>query len=410
MRRKADIAIVGAGQVGLSLAVALRQAAPTLAVTLLDAHPVERLAGDPRASAIAAAARRMFETLGVWQAVASRASPIRDMIVTDSALAAAVRPTYLSFSGEVAEGEPFAHMVENADLARALLARARDLGVTIEAPAAVTGLDLTAAPRLTLADGDELAARLIVAADGVRSRLRDLAGLKTVAIDYDQAGIVLTVAHEREHGGRAEEHFLPAGPFAILPLCDDAEGRHRSSLVWTESRDQARQLVEGDDFTFQLELERRFGRHLGSIAPLGPRKAFPLGLSLARDWVKPGFALVGDAAHFIHPIAGQGLNLGLKDVAALAEVVVEAVRVGLEPGRPEILERYQAWRRFDTVEMGVATDLLDRLFSNDVGPLRALRATGLALVDRMPALKSRFIRTASGLEGDMPRLLTGGTL
>jgi 2-octaprenyl-6-methoxyphenol hydroxylase len=410
-----DVIVVGGGQVGLTLAVAIAGAAPGLRVALQDARPLAAAAGDVRASAIAAAGRRMFQRLGVWPAVAAEAEPIRAMVITDSPLAAVVRPTYLTFEAEAGatdgDGAVFAHMVPNAALAGALATAAAAVGVEILPPATVAGLE-PAPPaggltRLALAGGGALAGRLVVAADGARSRLRGLAGLKSVALDYDQAGIVTTVVHDVPHEGRAYEHFLPAGPFATLPLADDGDGRHRSSIVWTESRADADRLVGGDDLVFAEELARRFGTELGRVAPVGARRAFPLGLMLARDWVAPGFALAGDAAHFIHPIAGQGLNLGLRDAAALAEVVVEAARLGLDIGRLDVLERYQRWRRFDTVEMGVTTDVLDRLFSNDVAVVRSLRTFGLGLVDRLPGLKSRLIGAAAGLGGRAPRLLAG---
>jgi 2-octaprenyl-6-methoxyphenol hydroxylase len=216
---------------------------------------------------------------------------------------------------------------------------------------------------------------------------------------------VTTVAHERDHGGRAEEHFLPAGPFAILPL----KGR-RSSIVWTEDSREAERIVALPDAEFHDELERRFGLHLGEIKAVGARRAFPLGLSVARSFVAERVALVGDAAHVIHPIAGQGLNMGLKDVAALAEVIVDAARLGLDPGAPAVLDRYQRWRRFDTMAMGVATDGLNRLFSNRSEVLRAARDVGLGLVDRLPMLKRLFIREAAGLVGEVPKLLRGEAL
>ena len=402
-----DVAIAGGGHVGASLALALKQADPSLAVVLIDPAP-RAGSSDARASAIAAAARRMLERLDVWPTIAPHAQPITDMIVTDSRVDQAVRPVFLTFDGTLATGEPFAHMVPNAVMVDALLERAEAAGIILKMPDRVAAFDVDdTAATVRLASGTTLRTRLLVAADGVRSRLRDLAGIGTVRWDYGQSGIVGTIAHERPHGGRAEEHFLPSGPFAILPLSDDAEGRHRSSLVWTEKTAAADRLVAGDDFTFRLELERRFGHHLGRLEPLTKPKAFPLGLTLARDFVRPRFALVGDAAHGIHPIAGQGLNIGFRDVAALAEVVVEANRLGLDPGRVEVLERYQRWRRFDAFEMGVVTDILNRLFSNDIGPLRALRDIGLGLVDRMASLKRRFIGEAAGVGGSTPRLLRG---
>jgi len=244
-----------------------------------------------------------------------------------------------------------------------------------------------------------------VAADGGRSALRARAGIATHGWEYDQSGIVVTVAHEHDHGGRAEEHFLPAGPFAILPLT----GR-RASLVWSETRADAARIVDLPEAEFHSELEQRFGLHLGELKALDQPRAFPLGYSVARSFIADRLALIGDAAHVIHPIAGQGLNLGLKDVAALAEVVVDAVRLGLDPGRSDVLERYQRWRRFDTVAMGVATNGLNMLFSNRSSLLRAVRDIGLGLVDRMPPLKNALIRQAAGLGGEVPRLLRGEAL
>ena len=244
-----------------------------------------------------------------------------------------------------------------------------------------------------------------MAADGARSGIRARAGIPTRGWDYGQSAIVATVAHERDHGGRAEEHFLPAGPFAILPL------RHcRSSIVWTEQRPRPSASWRCPRAIFMAELERRFGLHLGDIEVVGPRRAYPIGLWIARAFIGPRLALVGDAAHVIHPIAGQGLNMGLKDVAALAETIVDAARLGLDPGAAATLERYQRWRRFDTMAMGVATDGLNRLFSNRSDVLRFVRDLGLGLVDRLPALKQLFIREAAGLVGEVPKLLKGEAL
>ncbi|MDN2565722.1 ubiquinone biosynthesis hydroxylase [Aquibium sp. A9E412] len=398
-----DVLIAGAGYVGLATAVSIRQARPNLSVAVVDAAPPGVWQRDGRASAIAAAACRMLQRLGCWDEIAPEAQPIVDMVVTDSRTADPVRPVFLTFGGEVAPGEPFAHMVANTVLNGALRRRADALGIDLLEGVAVEGYDTeTGLARVHLADGVSVETRLLVAADGVKSRLRDMAGIKTVHWDYGQSGIVCTVAHERPHNGRAEEHFLPAGPFATLPLKGN-----RSSIVWTERTEVAERLVAEDDVVFEHELEQRFGLKLGDIRVEGPRRAWPLGLTLARDFVAPRLALAGDAAHGIHPIAGQGLNLGFKDAAALAEVVVEADRLGEDFGQIDVLRRYERWRRFDTVQMGVTTDVLNRLFSNDFGPLRAVRDFGLGLVDRMPAMKSFFIRQASGLAGPTPRLLRG---
>jgi len=403
-----DVLIAGAGYVGLAAAVAMRQARPGLTVAVVDAAPAGVWQKDGRCSAIAAAACRMLDRLGAWGDIAPEAQPILDMVVTDSRTSDPVRPVFLTFGGEVAPGEPFAHMVANRTLNGALRRRAGELGIDIVEGVAVAGFE-TGAQHVSvhLADGVTVDTRLLVAADGVKSRLRDMAGIKTVHWDYDQSGIVCTVAHERPHNGRAEEHFLPAGPFAILPLKPDEKGGNRSSIVWTERTADADRLVAGDPMVFEVELERRFGLKLGEISVADKPRAWPLGLTLARDFVKPRFALAGDAAHGIHPIAGQGLNMGFRDVAALAEVVVEADRLGRDIGGLDVLQDYERWRRFDTVQMGITTDVLNRMFSNDFGPLRAVRDIGLGLVERMPRLKDFFIRQASGLGEATPRLLKG---
>lgn len=404
-----DVLIAGAGFAGLSLAIALRQALrPSFKVMVAD----PALAGggsDPRASAIVAAARRLLGAIGVWERIADGAQPILDMAVTDSRLDDAMRPTFLTFDGELAAGEPFAHMIENSPLLAALRARAGEDGVELKNSAVAEFVKASDLIDVRLQDGTSHSARLLVAADGARSSIRERAGIATHGWDYGQSGIVTTVRHERDHNGRAEEHFLPAGPFAILPLKRDATG-HRSSIVWTEAGGEAERIVALDDAGFHAELEKRFGLHLGDIAAVGPRRAFPLGLHVARAFVADRIALIGDAAHVIHPIAGQGLNMGLKDVAALAETVVDAARLGLDPGSPVTLDRYQRWRRFDTMAMGVATDGLNRLFSNRSDALRMVRDVGLGLVDRLPALKQLFIREAAGLVGEVPKLLKGEAL
>lgn len=403
-----DVVIAGAGYVGLATGVSLKASRSNLSVLVVDAAPEGVWQRDTRASAIAAAATRMLDRLGCWAEIAPGAQAMTEMVVTDSRTADPVRPVFLTFDGEVGPGEAFAHMVANRNLTGALRRRAGELGVEIREGLGVTGFEtLPAAKRVSFADGSSVEAKLLVAADGVKSRLRDMAGIKTVNWDYGQSGIVCTVHHERPHNGRAEEHFLPAGPFATLPLAPDENGGNRSSIVWTESTREAERLVASDIIVFEHELEQRVGLQLGEIRVEDKPRAWPLGLTLARDFVKPRFALVGDAAHGIHPIAGQGLNLGFKDAAALAETIVEADRLGQDIGTLDILERYERWRRFDTVRMGVTTDVLNRLFSNDIAPVRAVRDLGLGLVERMPRLKDFFIRQASGLSSTSPRLLRG---
>ena len=403
---RAEVVIGGAGFAGLALAIALRQGlGDPFTVTVADPALAHARSKDPRASAIAAAARRLFEAIGVWGAVAENAQPILDMVVTDSKLDDAARPAFLTFGGEVEEGEPFAHMIENRHLVDALAEKAKSLGVELRATP-VAGFAAGAnSTEVQFADGETITARLLVGADGARSLIREQAGIATHGWNYDQSAIVTTVAHEREHNGRAEEHFLPAGPFAILPLT----GR-RCSIVWTETSGEADRIVALPDNEFHGELEKRFGLQLGDIEVIGPRRAFPLGLFTARTFIGERLALVGDAAHIIHPIAGQGLNMGLRDVAALAEAIADTARLGLDPGGPEVLERYQRWRRFDTMTMGVATDGLNRLFSNHSDALRLVRDIGLGLVERMPMLKRMFIREAAEVTGDVPKLLKGEAL
>ncbi|MEM9677701.1 MAG: ubiquinone biosynthesis hydroxylase [Pseudomonadota bacterium] len=406
-----DAVVAGGGYVGLCVAVAIKTASPHLNISLIDGAPEDAIQREERASAIAAAASRMLDQLGIWQTLLKDAQPIKEMIVTDSRTADPIRPIFLTFGDVNADAapnagvssEPFAHMVPNRTMIMALRERATALGVDMRHGETVEGFDTgDISTTVHLGSGDELTTRLLIAADGVRSRLRDHAGIKTVNWNYGQKGIVTTIGHERPHEGRAEEHFLPGGPFATLPLSGN-----RSSLVWTEPDDVADRLMAADDFTFELELEQRFGHKLGELEVLGPRRAFPLGLTLARSFVKPRLALVGDAAHGIHPIAGQGLNLGFKDAAALAQTIVEADRLGLDIGSMAVLERYERWRRFDTVQMGVVTDVLNRLFSNDIGPLRTLRTIGLGIVDRLPSIKDAFINQAAGRAASNPSLLNG---
>ena len=405
VQARTDVIIGGGGIAGLSLAAAIKGALGEDArVTVCD-PTFGAFKGTGKASAIAAGPRRMLETLGAWGGMADKAQPILDMIVSDSRTNDPVRPVYLSFAGELEPGEPFAHMIMNDELVLSLEAVCRELGVECLA----AGLkDFSAQPggaTAVLSNGETRAASLIVAADGARSRLRDLAGIKQVGWSYGQSGIVATIGHERDHNGRAEEHFLPAGPFAILPLTGK-----RSSIVWTERNADADALVSLDKVDFLRELERRFGHHLGALDLLDTPRAWQLGLYVSRSFVAERFALVGDAAHLIHPIAGQGINLGLRDVAALAECVVEAMRLGLDAGHAEILERYQQARRFDTLTTAGAMEGLNRLFSNDIAPLRLVRDLGLGLVDRLPGLKRFFIREAAGVMGSAPRLLRGQAL
>jgi 2-octaprenyl-6-methoxyphenol hydroxylase len=403
---RAEVAIAGGGIAGLSLATALARAlGPTFKVAVCDPLLAGNPAADDRMSAIAAGARRLLAVLGAWDRMKSPVQPIREMVITDSRLPDAVRPTFLAFDAEVEPGEPFAHMVENRSLIVALRETAVAAGVHLVPKSIDRVATSGGSVEVILADGLYVVARLVVAADGAHSRVRAAAEIPVVTWSYGQSGIVATVGHERDHEGRAEEHFLPGGPFAILPL----SGK-RSSIVWTESSAEAARIVALPPEAFHSELERRFGLRLGEIEVLSPPRAYELDFMIARRFVAERVALVGDAAHVIHPIAGQGLNLGLRDVAALAECVTEAARLGLDPGGDEMLKRYERWRRFDTTAMGITTDGLNRLFSNQSDVLRAVRDFGLGLVDRLPGLKRLFVREAAGLSGAVPKLLRGEAL
>lgn len=396
-----DVLIVGGGPVGMTLALALSQALEGIRIALIDRRPFS-VARDNRASAIAASVRRSFEALGIWPEIAPQSQPINAMRITDSGTGDIARPLFLTFEGDIAPGEAFAHMVPNQASSQAMLSALGE-DVTIIAPVEIAGWRAdSASAELSLSDGRMLRAPLIVAADGAQSGLRQRAGIETIGHDYGQTGLVATVAHELAHDGIAYEHFRPAGPFASLPL----PGR-RSSLVWTEKTEEAAGLLEMSPEALAMEIEAVMGSTLGAVTLEDQLRGFPLRLQLARSFIGPRLALVGDAAHVIHPIAGQGLNLGLKDVAALAEVVVDALRLGLDHGSNEALERYQVWRRLDTAAMAVVTDGMNRLFSNDIAPVRALRDLGLGLVDRAGPAKAMLIRAASGLTADGPRLLRG---
>ncbi len=391
-----DIAIVGAGAVGLAFAAAIRREA-RLKVALIDAP---RPAGDGRLRTVALSpgSQALLERVGAWSALADAAQPILDMAIYDGTTADAVRLELLHFAHP--DGAPLAHMAYTSDVTAALDAAAE--GVTRIA-GAVTGF--AAGPfvaTLTLADGEEVRARLIVAADGARSKLRALADIATSGWPTGQAGIVATIAHERDHEGRAEQHFLPAGPFAMLPL----KGRF-SSIVWNERPEEAERLCAAPEAEFIAELERRFSPRLGALRRVGEARAFPLEFRFARSYVADRLALIGDAAHLVHPLAGQGLNLGLRDVATLAEVVVERLRLGLDPGAREPLAEYQRRRRFDALTSGLGMDAMNRLFSNDSAVLRSLRDLGLRVMDRAGPLKRALIAEAAGGGRGAPRLLKG---
>lgn len=404
--RDHDIVIGGGGLTGLILARTLAGAlGEGVRIAIIDPDAAGARA-DPRSYALSAGSKRLLDAIAVWPAVSAEAQPVSGIDITDSALTDAIRPILLSYDTAVDDGEPGMWIVPAAVLQRAVAAAVADTrGVTLVNAAAVGIASDTSGSTVTLAAGGNVRAGLVVACDGRQSPLRDAAGIKTVNWRYAQTGIVTTVRHERPHGGRAIQHFLPGGPFAILPLTGN-----RSCVTWTEAEDEAQRLLALDDAGFLAALEQRFGHRLGALELAGPRAGWPLAMHLARELVAPRLALVGDAVRGVHPIAGQGLNLGLRDVAALCECVVDAVRVGLDVGDATALERYARWRRFDGAASAAAFSALNTLFSQDNALLRSVRDAGLGVVDRLPGLKRVLVGEAAGLSGDVPRLLRGEPL
>ncbi len=404
-----DIVICGGSFVGLALARALTAMAPGgYRIAVVEQRPLELAhagAGDGRTVALTSAVKAMLESIGVWPALAERAQPILRIELTDSALEAPVRPSLIGLdSSEAPGGEPTAYIVENADLLPALLASlADDPDTVLFAPDSVAAFD-TGQGEVTvrLGSGATLSAKLLAAADGRNSKLRELAGIKTTVWPSQKVGIAATVGIELPHNGTARQHFLPAGPFAILPMMGN-----RVSVVWTEHADVAKTILAQDREAVLGELSRRFGTGLGALTLLSEPKAYPLTMTFARDFVAPRFALLGDAAHGLHWIAGQGLNHGLKDVAALAETLIDASRLGLDIGSLSVLKRYERWRRFDSVTSAMSAVAINTLFSNGSLGLRMLRSTGLRAVDRLGRLKTFFMKEAAGLTGDIPKLLKG---
>jgi 2-octaprenyl-6-methoxyphenol hydroxylase len=400
-----DVAVSGASFAGLALACALSDAlGPEFRIAIIDRVAPAAMPADARAFALSAASRHLLEAIGVWPEIAAEAQPVDGIDITDSSLDAGVRPVLLSYDNATSTGEPATHIVPVGPLTAALKEKVKDHpSITLLAPAEATGLATgDTGARITLSDGRTIASSLVVAADGRKSPLRDAAGIKVIGWAYAQTGIVTTVRHERPHGARAVQHFLPNGPFAILPLTGN-----RACITWTEDAGEAKRIMALDDVGFLAEIDTRFGGKLGGIALDGPRQSWPLQLHLARRYVAPRFALVGDAAHGVHPLAGQGLNLAFRDVAALVEVVADAVRLGFEPGDAQALARYERWRRFDSAVSAATFDGINRLFAGDAPLLRSVREVGLGVVDRIPALKRFFVSEAAGLTGEVPRLLKG---
>ena len=402
-RLNSDILIIGGGLVGGTLACALAGAG--LSVTVVDAgDPTAGLdaAFDGRASAIALASQRALDGIGLWPLMADQTAPIEDIRVSDGQSL-----YFLHYDHRDTGDEPFGFMVENRTTRQALYHRMQALDrLHLLAPARLLSLDRSqSGVTAEISNGETITARLVVGADGRGSQVREEAAIGLMKWSYRQTGIVCTVEHEKPHLNIAHERFLPGGPFAILPLRGN-----RSSIVWTEREDLAAAIMALDEAEFLAELGRRFGDFLGAIDLAGGRWAYPLTLQQAETAVCRRLALVGDADHGMHPIAGQGLNMGLRDVAALAEVLIDAHRLGLDLGSAVVLNKYSRWRRFDNTLMLALTDGLNRLFSNNIRPISLARDLGLAAVNRLPPLKKLFMRHAMGLAGELPRLMQGRQL
>lgn len=406
-----DVAVIGAGLVGAVAALAFaRFGGVGWRTLLLDKGPLDhREFNAGRAYALSHASVELFKMLEIWDHMATFAQPIESIEITDSELDSPLRPVFLNFSGEIEMGRAGAYIIEHERMAEAIYSAitgfASISGLTIMAPSVLEGLEATDEGgdliRLEV-EGEAISTRLLVGADGRGSFVRAKLGIDVFRADYEQDGIVATVGLSQPHEGRAVQHFLPSGPFAILPLTGD-----RASLVWTEDRAAAREIAALDDNAFIEEVNKRFSPRLGSVRLLGPRRQFPLSLLVAHEFIGPRTALIGDAAHGVHPLAGQGMNIGLRDVAALVEIVIESHRLGLDFGGATALARYQQWRRFDGVMSAFMMDGLNRLFVNKTPLVREARDFGLRLLERLPPLKSFFVREAAGINGDVPRLMQG---
>ena len=399
-----DVIIAGGGLVGNALALALAKGG--LVITVVDPLPRAKQIEsgfDGRTSAIAAGSVRILEAVGAWQYMKDAAQPIHDIRVCEGD-----KPGFVHYSDKEVDDEPFGYIIENNLLRRGLyLALERAPGVTVLEDK-VRGFIRNEASMTAQLENGSITASLLIAADGRFSKLREQAGLSHRSISYKQNAIVCVIEHEQPHDGLALEKFYPVGPFAVLPLADK-DGKHRSGIVWTEPEKDAPYYIALDTEAFDAELQRRIGdpatSYWGKVHAVGARFSYPLVLMHAERFIAERFALVGDAAHGIHPIAGQGVNLGYRDVAVLSELLVEQKKLGLDLGSSLMLERYQRWRKFDSVSMTASTDLLNRLFSNDLPGFSLLRRTGLSAVNRMPGLKQFFMRHAMGLIGDLPRMM-----
>ncbi|TDK46229.1 FAD-dependent monooxygenase [Antarcticimicrobium luteum] len=404
MKTDSDILIVGGGLNGPALALALTRTGQR--VTLIDTLPeaLRKDAGfDGRAYALALASQRLLKAIGVWDRIAGEAQPMLDIKVTDGHAGAGPSPFFLHFDHDEIEEGPMGYMVEDRHLRRAFLEALDEEAGIIQVDGTVVEQNTGhSGAEVVLADGRTLTAKLLIGCDGRSSGTARRAGITRTGWDYGQTGLVCAIEHEKPHHGVAHQFFMPPGPLAILPLTGN-----RSSIVWSERTATAEAINALSDEDYLAALRPRFGDFLGEIRLAGKRWAYPLGLTVANSFIAERLALVGDAAHGMHPIAGQGLNAGLRDVGALAEVLVLAARRGEDMGAAPVLERYQQWRRFDTATLALATDAFNKLFSNDNPLLRLGRDLGMGLVGSVPALRRGFLREAAGLTGDLPRLLKG---
>lgn len=406
MKTDTDIVIVGGGLNGPALGLALAQGGLQVCVIDARAAPLRAEVGfDGRAYALAIASNRLLQGIGIWGALADKVQPILKIKCTDGLAGRGPAPFFLTFDHTEIEEGPMGFMAEDRFLYAAFLAAmAQAPGLTLISGDSVVAQTVDAQTvSVTLASGRQISGRVQIGCDGRGSGTAARAGITRTGWGYGQTALVTAIRHQKDHGGTAHQFFMPSGPLAILPLA----GGHHSSIVWSETAANATAIQALPDAAYLQALKPRFGDFLGEIALAGDRFTYPLSLSLATSFIAPRLALVGDAAHGVHPIGGQGLNLGFRDVAALAQVLIEAARRGEDIGAVDVLDRYQRWRRFDATALALGMDGVNRLFSNDNPILRAGRDLGLGLVNAIPALRRGFMRQAAGLNGDLPKLLTG---
>lgn len=400
-----DLIIVGGGLNGPALALAAAQAGFT--VTIIDSLPLDtrkRVDFDGRSYALALASMRLLRGIGIWPVIRDKAQPMFEIKVTDGRAGEGPSPWMMHFDHAEIEEGPMGYMVEDRHLRRAFLeAMEKEQRITHRSGETVVAQAVSmAGATVTLASGGQITGKLLIGSDGRKSGTAERAGIKRTGWGYGQTAVVCAVKHEKPHGGIAHQFFMPPGPLAILPLTNN-----RASIVWSETEARAVELMAMSDADFLTALRPAFGSFLGQISLTGARFSYPLGLTLANSFVADRIALLGDAAHGMHPIAGQGLNAGLRDVAALADVLEQARARGQDIGGAQTLAQYQQWRRFDTATLALATDAFNRLFSNDNPFLRTARDIGMGLVNAAPGLRRGFIREAAGLDGDLPRLMRG---